>query len=110
MAYTLSIEDILIYSVCGRRYLLEQSLLFIESCGKRGLPCTVVAKIGGQVSFIDGEKITIGGRNIYAYDPKHVAWWLRNRKEKYKQGQKNFKEAERLVEMFSKEMEDISNG
>jgi hypothetical protein len=110
MAYTLLIEDILPYACCGRRYLLEQSLLFIESNAERGLPCRVKAKIGGEISFIGGEKITIGGRNIYEYDPRHVANWLRSRKEKYKAEQKNFRDAERLIDEFSKEMEDIARG
>lgn len=110
MAYTLSIEQVLVYAVCSRRYLLEQSLLFIDSDGKRGLPCRVKAKIGGEICFIDGEQVIIGGRNIYEYDPEHIAWWLRKRKSKYNQGQNNLKGLEKIVDVFLKEMEDISNG
>jgi hypothetical protein len=109
MAYTLSIEDVLVYGVCSRRYILEQSLLFIDSGGKRGLPCIIKAKIGGEISFVDGEKVTIGGRNIYAYDPSHIAWWLKKRKSRYEAARKNFKDTEAIVEVFIKEMEDISN-
>lgn len=110
MAYTLSIEDVLVYAVCSRRYILDQSLLFVESNGLRGLPCIVQAKIGGQITFIDGEKVITGGKNIYAYDPKHINAWLQKRKFYYNQAKKNLHKSELIVSEFQKEMEDIANG
>lgn len=98
MPYTLDgdqLETLIFQSLYHRSYINQQSKIFIESKGKKGLPCKVKAQFGDK--------------NIYEYDPSEIYNWLINKHEESKLKKKEWNDAEKILSKIVPALKEIMN-